>query len=76
MMEDRIEHEIVTTSVVTFSKPSEFSCAELCYVVALFFFSSNELVKFFTSSSGFPSIFSFSKCVELFLGFWSYLCWP
>ena len=48
MIEDGIEHEKIDISVVTFSKSSEFSHADYGYVVASNFFSSSELVKFFT----------------------------
>ena len=46
IIEDRIDHETADTSVVTFCKSYEFSCADCDYVVALYFFSSSESVKF------------------------------
>ena len=59
MIEDGIEHEIVDTSVITSSKPSEFFRADSGYVIAPYFFSSIESVKFFTMVHQVtPSVFS------------------
>jgi len=70
MIEDRIEHETVDASAVTSSKPSEFSHADYCYVVALTFFSSSESLKFFIIVHQVtPNISSFSECLELFPNF-------
>jgi len=64
VIEDGIEHEIVDTSVVLSSKPSEFSCAN----VVMYFFSSNESVKFFIMAHQVtPNISCFSEYLELFL---------
>ena len=48
MIEDEIECETINTSIFTSSKPSDFFRADCSYVVAFNFFSSSELVKFFT----------------------------
>jgi len=37
MIENRIKHETIDTSIVTFSKPSEFSRTNCDYVIALNF---------------------------------------
>ena len=67
MIEDRIEHETFDTSVVTSSKPYEFSCADCDYVVAPYFYSSSESVEFFTMVHQVtPNVFSFSECLKLF----------
>jgi len=48
MIENKIRHEIVDTSIVISSKLPEFSRADCGYVVTINFFSSSESVKFFT----------------------------
>jgi len=69
MIEDIIEHEIVDTSVVTSSKPSEFSCAD-CGMVAPYFSSSSKSVKFFTMLHQVtPNVFSFSERLSYFVTF-------
>ena len=47
MIEDKIEHETVDSRIITFNKPSEFSCTDCDYVVASNFSSYIESVKFF-----------------------------
>jgi len=47
MIEDRIEHKTVDISVVTSSKPFEFSRADCGYVIAPYFSSSTKSVKCF-----------------------------
>jgi len=70
MIEDGIEHKTVDTSVVTSSKPSEFSCADYEYAVAPYFFSSSESVKFVTMAHQVSySVSSFSECLKLFSDF-------
>jgi len=48
MIEDGIEHETVDTSIITSSKPSEFSRADCGYVITPNFSSCSESVKLFT----------------------------
>jgi len=68
IIEDGIEHETVNISVVTSSKPYEFSCADCDYVVAPYFYSSSESVEFFTMVHQVtPNVFSFSECLEFCL---------
>ena len=70
MIEDRTEQEIVDTNVITSGKSSDFSCVDCDYVVALYFFSSSETVKFFTMAHQVtPNISFFSECLELFSNF-------
>ena len=70
MIEDEIENETVDTSVVTSSKPYEFSRADCGYMVPSNFSSSSELVKFFsTVHEVTPSVFPYSECLELFSDF-------
>ena len=47
MLEDKIEHETVDSSIITFNKSSEFSRADCDYVVASNFSFYSESVKFF-----------------------------
>ena len=70
MIEDEIECETINTSIVTFSKPSDFFRADCSYVVTSNFFFSSELVKFFIMVQQVtPSVSSFSECLELFFDF-------
>ena len=67
MIEDEIEHETVDTSIITSSKPSEFSHADCGYAVAPYFSFSSESMIFFTIvHQVISSISSFSECLELF----------
>jgi len=70
MIEVEIEHVTVDTSIVTSSKPSEFSGADCGYVITLNFFSFSESVKFFIMVPQVTRIVSsFSEYLELFLDF-------
>jgi len=70
MIKDGTEHERVDTSIVTSSKPPEFSRAGCGYVIASNFFTSSESVKVFTMDHQVtPSVSSFSEYLELFLDF-------
>jgi len=74
MIKDEIEHETVDNSIITSSKPYEFSCANCTYVVAPYFFPSSTIVKFFTMVHQVTlSVSSFSECLELFSDF-SHIC--
>ena len=77
MIENEIEHMTVDTSVVTSSKPFEFSRADCIYVIALYFSFSSESVRFFTMIHQVTlSASSFSECLELFPDFFHIFVGP
>jgi len=53
VIEDKIEYDTIDTRIVTSSKTSEVSHADCGYMIASYFFSSNESLKFFNISSGY-----------------------
>ena len=64
MIKDGTEHERVDTSIVTSSKPPEFSRAGCGYVIASNFSTSSEYVKVFTMDHHATlSVSSFSECL-------------
>ena len=70
MIENKIEHETIDTSIVT----SVSQLSSLVYIVvmlfALYFSSSTESVKFFTMIHQITlCVSSFNECLELFLDF-------
>ena len=69
MIQENIENETVNASIVTSSKPSEFSRIHRGYVVAPNFFFSSDLVKFFIMVHQVTNVSSFIECLELFLNF-------